>query len=279
MTSKASASEHEFSEAEGAGGDRLFVAALERGLRVLECFGADGGAWNALGIREIASRTGLSVPAVQRATHTLVRLGYLSKDPATGRVRLTPRVLGPAYAYLQASPLYEVALPVVIDMRDEIGETVNLSVLDGFHAVILLRMPSRRRINPTSTIGRRMPAFCTATGRSILAFASPAEQDVALDAAHIQALTPRTVTSRSDLLRCLEAVRADGYALVEQEASPAELAIAAPILDRQNLPLAALGISVSAADWTATQMRKRLAPAVVRAAAAISQAVKGWNSG
>ena len=105
-------------------GDRLFVTALARGLAVLEAFGAEGAetpgragpGWRPLGVREIAARTGLSVPAAQRATHTLEKVGYLRRDGS--KLRLAPRAMNLAYAYLRSSPLYDAAIHIVIELRD-----------------------------------------------------------------------------------------------------------------------------------------------------------------
>lgn len=263
--------------------ERLFVTALARGLAVLEAFGSEGAetsarvgpGWRPLGVREIAARTGLSVPAAQRATHTLETVGYLRRDG--GKLRLTPRAMNLAYAYLRSSPLYDAAIPIVIELRDALGETVNVSVLDGTDVVILIRMPSSRRINPVSIAGRRMPAYCTSTGRAMLAFVNKPERRLVLARSDFSALTPHTLTNPADIERKLAEARHTGYALVEEEAAIAELALAAPVFDGAGRVLAALGISVSTADRSIMQMRREIAPAVTRAAYAISQALAGWR--
>lgn len=254
--------------------DALFINSLAKGLGVLKAFEGD---WDALGLREIAGRSGISMGAAQRITHTLVRLGYLHKDDRTRRYRLSARILDFAYHYLHASPLYEVSIPFVASARDECRETVNVAELDGPEVVAVIRMPSRRYMNPTSTIGRRLPAFCTAGGRAQLAWLPPAEVADILDRTEFLPRTPHTLTDRVDIEERLAAARRDGYAIVVEEVNHGEIALAAPILDGNGRPLAAVGVSTSTADWTVESARERLAPVVMQTARQISRSLKGWK--
>lgn len=254
--------------------DRLFINSLAKGLSVLKAFAGD---WDALSLREIATRTGISMGGAQRITHTLVRLGYLRKDERTRRYRLGTRILDFAYHYFHASPLYEVALPFVASARDDCRETVNVAELDGPEVVAVIRMPSLRLMNPTSTIGRRLPAFCTAGGRAQLAWLPNDEAAAILDRTDFQPRTPRTIIDRAEVERQLALTRQNGYALVEEEVNLGEIALAAPILDGSGRPLAAVGISTSTAHWTAETARERLAPVVMETARRISRSLQGWK--
>ncbi|MEZ0168087.1 IclR family transcriptional regulator [Microvirga sp. TS319] len=254
--------------------DPLFINSLAKGLGVLKAF--DGG-WDALGLREIAGRSGISMGAAQRITHTLVRLGYLHKDERTRRYRLAVRMLDFAYHYFHASPLYEVAIPFVASARDDCRETINVAELDGPEVVAVIRMPSRRLMNPTSTIGRRLPAFCTAGGRAQLAWLPAEEAKVILDKTNFQPRTQHTLIDRAEVEQRLTAARRDGFALVEEEVNHGEIALAAPILDGSGRPLAAVGVSTSTADWTAAAAREKLAPIVMQTARLISRSLQGWK--
>lgn len=279
VTTKDSAEAPEALHAEGmANGtsreDPLFINSLAKGLGVLKAF---EGSWDALGLREIAGRSGISMGAAQRITHTLVRLGYLRKDDRTRRYRLAVRMLDFAYHYFHASPLYEVAIPFVASARDDCRETINVAELDGPEVVAVIRMPSRRLMNPTSTIGRRLPAFCTAGGRAQLAWLPAEEVRTILDSTDFQPRTPHTIVDRTEVERRLSAARRDGFALVEEEVNHGEIALAAPILDGSGRPLAAVGVSTSTADWTAEAAREKLAPVVMQTARLISRSLQGWK--
>ncbi|WP_207484460.1 IclR family transcriptional regulator [Arenibaculum pallidiluteum] len=262
----------DFSPREGE--DSLFVHSLAKGMAVLQVFGRG---WDSLRLTDIAERTGLSMGAAQRLTHTLTELGYLRKDPATRRYRLAPRILDFAYQYLHASPLHEIAIPFVVAARDECGESVNVTELDGREVVAVIRMPSERRINPSSTIGRRLPTHCTAGGRAHLAWLTEQERAAVLDAGPLEAMTPRTLTDPALIRERLDQARRDGFALVEDEVFLGEIALSAPILDGAGRPLATLGISTSAAHWTAETARERLAPVALHTAHAIARALRGWK--
>ncbi|MCP1336017.1 helix-turn-helix domain-containing protein [Hyphomicrobiales bacterium FT118] len=240
----------------------------------MTCFG-DG--WDALSLSEIAQQTGLSTGGAQRITHTLTQLGYLRKDARTRRYRPSPRMLEFTYQFMRASPLYEVAIPVVIGLRDETQETVNVSLLDQTDAVVLIRMPSQRRINPSSVIGRRIPAWAVSTGRAILSRLSEEEARAIIDAADLEVLTPRTETDPDRLLDLIAEARAEGFALVEEQSVLGEISLAAPIIDGAGRPIAALGITTSTAYWTPDSLRERLAPLVMRAANTVSRSLQGWK--
>jgi DNA-binding IclR family transcriptional regulator len=254
--------------------DRLFIAALARGLKVLETF-PDG--WAPKSLSEIARAAGIPVPAAQRSVHTLTRLGYLTKDDRTRRYRLSPKALDGTYHFLTSSPLYEAAIPVVVALRDEWRETVNISLLHGAHAVVLIRMPGARRINPSSLIGRRMWAHGTSTGLAMLSRLPVADRRQRLTEEPLEAMTPNTITDPERLLVRLETIREQGYALVDEEASPGELSVAAPIIDGNGTPVAAIGVTTATAHWTAKEAADSLGPAVIRAARAITDALKGWQ--
>lgn len=254
--------------------DRLFVAALARGLSVLETF-PDG--WAPKSLSEIARAAGMPIASAQRSVHTLTKLGYLIKDDRTRRYRLSPKALDGTFRFLTASPLYEAAIPVVVALRDEWRETVNISLLHGLEAVVLIRMPGARRINPSSLIGRRMWAHGTSTGLAMLSRLSPAECRQRLTAAPLETMTPHTMTDARQLLGRLHRIQADGFAVVDEEASPGELSVAAPIIDGTGAPIAAIGITTATAHWSAKDAAESLGPAVVQAARAITDALKGWQ--
>jgi len=258
-----------------AGGDRLFVNALARGMALLEAF--DDG-WQAMGLSDLTRVTGLPLATVQRLTHTLATIGYLEKDGDSRRYRLTPRALGLTYRFLRSTPLYDAAIPIVVAFRDEWQETVNVSLLDGPDAVLLMRMPGAARLHPPSVIGRRMPAHATSTGLAQLSFLPPEEVDRRLGAAPLRALTERTVVDPDRIRQRLETIRQRGYAVVEEEAAQGEMALAAPILDQRGHPLAAIGVTLATSHWTRARAERDLASGLMRAAETIARNLVGWRA-
>jgi DNA-binding IclR family transcriptional regulator len=248
--------------------DALFVSSLEKGLRVLYAFRRAGAS---LGLREIAEETGLHVSAAQRFTHTLHRLGYLAKDKRTKRYRLAPKLLDFSFTYLRADGLAECAAPHMIELAEQCDETINLSQLEGTDTICVSRMPRRGVRSPSGVVGARRPAFCTSSGRAMLACLPEHEAIRLVEESDRTALTPKTLTGRDEILDRLAHVRSTGYGIVEEEFVIGEISIAAPILDYSGRPAGAINIPVPSARWSSEAVCERLAPLVIQTARAISR--------
>jgi len=146
--------------------DPLFVRSIGKACEALSAF-RNGP--RTLGLSELAAATGLDKSSAQRVAHTLAALGWLEKDPATRRFSLAPRVLDLAYNYLRQDPLVAAATPVLVQMRRETGERVSLSLLDDTSLIYAVRLEARADSLRSSLVGRRVPLFCTAGGRAVLA--------------------------------------------------------------------------------------------------------------
>ena len=259
----------------GTRNDALFVNSLQKGLRVLHAFGASR---QSLGLTEIARETGLNVSAAQRYVHTLHRLGYLSRDEHARRYCLTPKLLDFSFAYLRADALAELAVPHLIELGEQCDETVNLSQLDGVDIVCITRMPRRDVRSTGGFIGARRPAFCTSSGRAMLAHLRPEEAVRILDESDRTSLAPNTITEPDAILERVAEARSMGYSIVEEEFVTGEISVAAAILDYSGRPAAAINVPVPTTRWTVEAVHERLAPMVIHTARAISRA-KGAASG
>ncbi len=255
--------------------DALFVNSLEKGLRVLYAFGKTG---RSLGLTEIARETGLNVSAAQRFVHTLGSLGYLRKDERSRRYRLTAKLLDFSFAYLRADTLAEPAMPHLVDLGEQCGETVNLSQLDGVDIVCVTRIPRRGVRTTTGVVGARRPAFCTSSGRAMLAYLQEEEAIRIIAESDRTPLTPKTITDPGAVLERVAKARSMGYSVVDEEFVAGEISVAAPILDYSGTSVAAINLPVPTNRWSLEAVHARLAPMVIRTARAISRA-KGAAAG
>ena len=148
--------------------DRDYVQSIERGFAVLLAFDAEHPNPS---LAEVASRTGLSRPAVRRILLTLQRLGYVSGS--NGRWTLTPRVLSIGQHYSATHTLLEAAMPRLLKVAEATGESASLGVLDGTDVVYAARVPVRRIMSINVSVGTRVPAYATSMGRALLAWARP----------------------------------------------------------------------------------------------------------
>jgi DNA-binding IclR family transcriptional regulator len=258
-------------EAPARGQDSLlFVNSVEKALRVLYAFGERHAS---LSLSEIARSTGMGISAAQRFVHTLHSLGYLLKDARTRRYRLGVRLLDFAFLYQRSSALGEMAIHHLVSLSEQSGQTVHMVERDGVDIVYIARLPRREVRFPSGVIGTRMPAFCTGTGRAILS-ALPEEDAATLLAGSTRpALTAHTLTEVPAIMQQLREARRVGYAIVDREVRPDEMALAAPIFDYAGEPVAAVGFTVPVADCTLARASTELAPLIVDTARAISRAL------
>ncbi|GAA1310053.1 IclR family transcriptional regulator [Planotetraspora silvatica] len=241
-----------------------YVQSLARGLAVIRAFDATS---PELTLSDVARKTDLTRAAARRFLLTLVGLGYVRTD---GRLfSLSPRILVLGYAYLSSLSLPEVALPHLERLVAEVHESASVSVLDDGDVVYVARVPTARIMRVTIAIGTRFPAYCTSMGRVLLAWLSPDELDASLERSPLERLTPRTTTSPAALRAELDRVRAQGWAMVDQELEEGLRSIAAPIRDRSGRVVAAVNVSSHASRTTLEAVRRDLLPPLLAAAARV----------
>ena len=240
------------------------VQSLRRGLAVIRAFDAHH---SELTLSEVARLCDLTRAAARRFLLTLVDLGYVRTD---GRLfSLTPRVLELGYAFLSSLSLPEVAEPHLERLVAEVHESSSLSVLDGDDIVYVARVPTRRIMTVAINVGTRFPAYATSMGRVLLAFLPDDARQAHLDRIRLDRLTGRTVRTVGTLRSELDRVRAQGYAIVDQELEEGLRAIAAPVRDRTGRVVGAVNISVQASRASVDTMRRSLLPPLLAATARI----------
>jgi len=152
---------------DGGGKDRQFIAALARGLQVLNSFRASE---RYLGNQEFAARTGLPKPTISRLTHTLTKLGYLQYSPSLGKYSLGAAVLSLSYPYLAGLDVRLVAQPLMQELAEYAQGTVSLGARDGSQHMIFLEIcQGSQMFRMHMAVGQRVPHGTTAMGRAYLA--------------------------------------------------------------------------------------------------------------
>ncbi len=249
--------------------DPLFNNSVQKALAVLESF---GGERRARSLAELAAVVGMTTSSAQRCTHTLVRLGFLRRDARARRWVLTPRVLSLTAAYLSGYALLEQATTHLIDLNQASGESVSLTEPDGTDMVYIARFPSLKRFYIHTPVGRRLPMYCTASGRAYLAALPESAAQRLGRSSELRALTPQTLTDPKQVWKRIAGAREAGYAWSDQECYRGDLTIAAAVLGEDGQPLAAVGISAPTSRWTLAELRSRLAPVLLQTVRAASRA-------
>jgi IclR family pca regulon transcriptional regulator len=235
--------------------EKEYVAGLEKGLAIIEAFGICN---RPLTLSEAAAVTGHSRAAARRSLLTLQSLGYVQSD---GKYfRLAPRVLRLGYAYVSSTTLSKIVQPTLEAVSERTRESSSMAVLDGSDVVFLARAATRRSLSSGLGLGSRLPAHCAATGRVLLAALAPEEAERRLKRMARHQLTPHTRTGIPDLMMLLEEVRAQGYAVSDEELELGLRSIAVPILDVGGQTVASISIAVSTSRRTLENMLETLLP-------------------
>jgi IclR family transcriptional regulator, pca regulon regulatory protein len=241
-----------------------FVQSLERGLAVIRAFDAEH---RELALSDVARVTGLTRAAARRFLLTLAQLGYVSVSE--GRFSLRPRVLELGYAYLSGLSLPEAAQPHMEKLVAKVNESSSISVLDDTDIVYVVRVPTRRIMSITLSVGTRLPAFATSMGRVLLADLPEDERRERLQRIELRPLTEHTVTEIDELLAGLEKVGEQGYAMVDQELEEGLRSLAVPIRSASGAAIAALNVSVHASRASMAVLQRDFLPFALEAGAAI----------
>jgi DNA-binding IclR family transcriptional regulator len=256
--------------------DPLFNRSVEKAFAVLAAFSAEG---RVLGLARIARAAGMTASSAQRCVHTLLALGYLRRDERLRGWRLTARTLGLGYPYLAGHPVIEQATPHLVDLNQACGESVSLSEPDGVEMVFIARFPSLKRFFIHMPVGRRLPMYCTASGRAYLSALPPDEAREILQRSTRRSLTPHTLTEIAPILAIVDAARELGYSWACQECYMGDLTIGAAIRGEGGRPVAAINVSGPTSRWSIEELRERVAPLLLETARAATGSVGASHRG
>jgi len=219
---------------------RSEASSLQRGLAVLELLAQrpDGAT-----LREISERLELPGASALRIARTLVELGYLSREDGTKRFFLTNRFLLLGQPSMPSRGLAECAIGAMRRIRAATGETTQLCCLIGAEMVILDQLLALHPFKYSADLGARCPCYSCAPGKAIVAFLPPDEQDEVLRRIQFKRFTGATINSRRALRVEIEQIRRQGYAVDRAEGLAGVHCVAAPILDRHGVAIAAITIT------------------------------------
>lgn len=248
-----------------------YSQSLERGLAILECFGAER---PVLGLAEIAEELGMSRSTTHRYLTTLVVLGYMEQNKSR-KYRLSLRVTDLGMSALNGTGLREHAHPILEELRDRARFTASLAVLDGSEIVYLDRVASFQRGQDSTAaldvgIGSRLPPFCTAMGKILLAHLPEEARRECLSYATLEPRGPNAIMGKSALKAELGGVLDDGFATEDEEFAKGRIAIGAPVRNESSEVVAAIDLSAHASQVTVEQLADGLRPHLVAAADRIS---------
>ena len=192
---------------------------------------------------ELARHLGLDRSTTYRILLSLERTGFVEKDEEGGTYSLGLAAFEIGNAYLRQRDLIQVSKPIMADLAQIVQETVHLAVLSDTEIVYVDKVDSPRSLGVMSKIGQRGPVYCTALGKTLLAFQPEDEQSRIVREIKLAPLTPRTITSKQKLMEELKRIRKQGYALDRREIEEDVECVGAPIRNHIGEVIAALSIS------------------------------------
>ena len=238
---------------------RDLVAGLEKGLKVIEAFDQER---SRLTIAEVAEATGLTRAAARRYLITLTHLGYMRHENKL--FSLTPAVLRLGQSYLHSARLPRIVQPLLYRLAYSLGEAASVGVLDHDQLVCVAAVSAGQLVSATLQPGTRVPAYCTANGRILLASLPQESIERFLERAEPEPITRHTIVNKERLALEIARARSQGYALVDQELELGLRTIAVPLRNFRGDVVAAINVSVHAGRLPVEQMVERCLPAMIK---------------
>lgn len=230
------------------------------------------GAWAGVGIAEIADELEMSRSTTHRYLSTLVALGFMEQTRGR-KYRLTLMVTRLGLEAMNGMGLAEQAHVDLEELRRSTDYTASIAVLDGMEIVYMDRVPSYRHRRHEQElglrVGSRLPAYCTALGKLLLAHL-PAVEEQHLAEMVLVERAPNTIASRAMLREELDEILDLGYAVNDEECEQGVLAIAAPVRDQSREVIAAAGLMASTAAISLPDLTDALGPHLIATADHIS---------
>lgn len=245
------------------------IRSVERALEVLLCFSLQT---PELSMTQIAERVGMNKSTVHRLLGTLEKMRFVQRDPLSGLYQPGIRLLQLAYLTLEHNDLRNLAHPFMVQLSELLQENVNLSTMDNDSLIYLHVVEGSQRVKLAAAAGQRLPAFCTASGKAILAFL-PEDKARQILNHTIKQYTSLTITSMEKIFNNFKHVQDHGYATSIQEFEDGINAVAAPIFDPNHVPIASISVAGPAYRLTENKM-KEISSSVIKTANEISREMR-----
>ena len=231
------------------------ITSLGKAFLVLEVLAtADG----SLTLLEMVHELGLPKPTVHRILQELLELGYVSRLEK-GVYQITPKLRRLASGSLE-DRLKELAAPLLRELHEQTGETVNLGVLRGTQVRYLSVLESTHPLRPF---------YSTSLGRAITSQLTDEAWDALIARTRLVARTRETIIDLKQLRKIHEQTQADGYSVEQDQNDVGVTCIGAPLYEGTQI-VAAISLSVPTARADAKALQQFI-KAVVRTARQISQ--------
>lgn len=231
--------------------------AVERALAMLEAVAQEP---EGLSNAEISRKLQIPKSSASYILRTLEKQAYLNRDSETGRYRVGLKILSLSRGALSGIDVREVALPIMRNLMHKTSLTCHLAILDGPDAVYIEKVEPEGFIRMDTWVGRRMRVHATSVGKALVAHISLERVEKIISDRGMEKRTPKTITTMARLLKELEKVRTQGYAVDDEENNMGARCVGAPVFNQSGAIEAALGLS-----GTINQVNAQTMPRILEA--------------
>ncbi|MBI1386360.1 MAG: helix-turn-helix domain-containing protein [Rhizobiales bacterium] len=246
------------------------VRGLDNALALLEVI-ADG---DGLQLTDAAQRAGIAASTAHRILTTLATHNFVRHDEERDHWLIGVAAFEIGSAFLRNRKVLEVGRPLMHELMELSGETVNLAIRDGDEIIYVAQVETHSPIRAFQRAGSRAPLHASAIGKVLLADLPEAAVRATLHRTGLERFTPKTIVSPEAFAAALTAARVTGYAVDDEERVPGLRCIASAVFDEHGEPLAGLSLSGPLSRLTDERMAE-LAPQVRRAARTLSERIGG----
>ena len=237
-----------------------------RSLRLLSLLAQEG---RALSLAELSVRLGLPKVTTHRLCAQLLDGGFLARDIDERGFAVGPALRKLAFDTLNHGVVRGLRHEVLATLVTQVGETCNLTTLDGAQVLYIDRVEAQWPLRLTLDVGSHVPLHCTASGKLFLAAMPAAEREALIAQLSLTRMTRHTITSAKGLKAECEAIAAQGHSDDREEFIAGLIAVAVPVHDASGRTRAALALHAPSARMSLAEAQRRL-PALRAAAQRMS---------
>lgn len=205
---------------------------------------------------QVAAATGLSESTALRYLLSLASCDLVERDTATGTYRLGLALFRFGESAIRQRDIYSAAAPVAEQLLHRFGERLNLAARQGDQVMILRVWESPAPVRKGLPAGGIDSWHATSLGKAILADLEDSEILEIVRANALTAFTPHTLSTEDDLLGNIEDIRANGYAVDDEESDEGLRCVGAAIRDHTAAPTYALSVSGPKSRMSHSRLRE-----------------------
>lgn len=228
---------------------------------------------SAMSLSSISKELKINISTVHRLINTLVKLDYVTQDEK-GLYKISYKAYNMADIIIKDFDIKKLVHPFLKEIVDTCNETCNLVALEKNEVVYLDQIESTNMVRMFAKEGSRGAAYCTGSGKALLANLNENELIEYTKTVKLEKYTQNTITDPEKLIKELKIIKEQGYALDLEEKEVGVRCVAAPLFDRNNKLLGAISVSGPCTRITDNYLESCLIPLVRDKASTISNKLR-----